>query len=291
MEIPESLELELEALSSIYEDNDFSSTVEEAPGSAREFLKLLISLKFGNKFVQLALAVPKTYPDSPPTSKGDAELEEIITTTWTEGCECLFTLLETVRELRGETLTVSTVESVFSMAEDSVDVESVVSEGDEDSEDELDLTIHKGPIVEVNKSKFQAYTAAVASMQQVGAFHEAVVSSKACAKASHNMFAYRFYEGSLARHDYSDDGETAAGGRIAEMLRTMDFVDVDRGIDGVPGQGLAVIVTRWFGGVHLGPSRFKIICNTARDELERLGYLNQAHGGKMKRGGGDGKGK
>jgi putative IMPACT (imprinted ancient) family translation regulator len=35
------------------------------------------------------------------------------------------------------------------------------------------------------------------------------------------------------------------------------------GVDGV-----AVIVSRWFGGILLGPDRFKLICNCARALLE-----------------------
>ena len=40
--------------------------------------------------------------------------------------------------------------------------------------------------------------------------------------------------------DHDDDGETAAGGRLAEVLRLM------------PAMGIAVIVTRNFGGILLG---------------------------------------
>jgi hypothetical protein len=36
--------------------------------------------------------------------------------------------------------------------------------------------------------------------------------------------------------------------------------------------GVAVIVTRWFGGILLGPDRFKFICNSARNILEEHGY-------------------
>ena len=34
-----------------------------------------------------------------------------------------------------------------------------------------------------------------------------------------------------------------------------------------------VVVTRWFGGVHLGPSRFAIINNTARQLLVQEGFM------------------
>ena len=39
-------------------------------------------------------------------------------------------------------------------------------------------------------------------------------------------------------------------------------------------QNVAVIVTRWFGGILLGPNRFKYICNSAKDLLESCGYVD-----------------
>ena len=33
-----------------------------------------------------------------------------------------------------------------------------------------------------------------------------------------------------------------------------------------------VVVSRWFGGVHLGPARFKYIANTARELLDACGH-------------------
>ena len=38
---------------------------------------------------------------------------------------------------------------------------------------------------------------------------------------------------------------------------------------------VAVVVSRWFGGTLLGPIRFKIINNTARQLLESEGYLSE----------------
>lgn len=34
-----------------------------------------------------------------------------------------------------------------------------------------------------------------------------------------------------------------------------------------------VVVTRWFGGIHLGPDRFKHINHAARNALELGGFL------------------
>jgi hypothetical protein len=44
------------------------------------------------------------------------------------------------------------------------------------------------------------------------------------ARATHNIFAYRFcnIETGVINHDHDDDGETAAGSRLAEMMRLMN---------------------------------------------------------------------
>ncbi len=38
-------------------------------------------------------------------------------------------------------------------------------------------------------------------------------------------------------------------------------------------RNVVVVVSRWFGGVLLGPSRFTAINNTARELLEQLGHV------------------
>lgn len=92
------------------------------------------------------------------------------------------------------------------------------------------------------------------------------------ARATHNIFAYRFVDDKtkITHHDCDDDGETAAGARLAEMMRLMGV------------QNVAVIVSRWFGGILLGPDRFKFICNSAKDLLEDCGYGDHRTGGGSK---------
>lgn len=62
--------------------------------------------------------------------------------------------------------------------------------------------------------------------------------------------------------DNDDDGETAAGGRLAHLLQILEVNDV------------LVVVTRYFGGIHLGPDRFKHINQAARNALELGGFLD-----------------
>ena len=62
--------------------------------------------------------------------------------------------------------------------------------------------------------------------------------------------------------DYDDDGEDAAGGRLLHLLQILDI------------KNTVVVVSRWFGGVKLGPARFTHINNAARMLLEKCGCLH-----------------
>ncbi len=83
------------------------------------------------------------------------------------------------------------------------------------------MTIIQGePIVE-KKSVFLASFAVIDSMEGVIQFRETLLSDKKIARATHNIMAYRFVcsrSGAMV-HDSDDDGEAAAGGRLAEMIR------------------------------------------------------------------------
>jgi hypothetical protein len=127
--------------------------------------------------------------------------------------------------------------------------------------DGIDI-IHGEPYTD-RKSTFKAHIARVSSIEDVKKFRSVVLSDKKVARATHNIFAYRFIcaQTGTIHHDCDDDGEDAAGGRLAEIIRLM-------GIGSDVNNGAAVIVSRWFGGILLGPERFKIINNTARRLLE-----------------------
>ena len=43
----------------------------------------------------------------------------------------------------------------------------------------------------------------------------------------------------------------------------------------VNAENVMVVVSRWYGGIHLGPDRFKHINNCTRTILEKHGYLTQ----------------
>ena len=119
---------------------------------------------------------------------------------------------------------------------------------------------HGEPFVE-KKSTFQAHAAPIASAEGARDVVDFLLQDNKVRRASHNMMAYRVDSGAggLAE-DCDDDGENAAGGRLLHLLQAMD------------ARGVVVIVSRWYGGVKLGPARFTHINNAARLLLEDMGY-------------------
>lgn len=122
------------------------------------------------------------------------------------------------------------------------------------------------PAITERKSTFVGHAAALHDPADVPIILANLLQDRRIARATHpTMYAWvckvKDENGSgkgvnLIHRDCDDDGETAAGGRLAHLL---DLCHVENGI---------VIVTRWYGGVHLGSDRFKLINRAARDALE-----------------------
>ncbi|KAJ2147637.1 hypothetical protein IWW43_004814 [Coemansia sp. RSA 1935] len=125
--------------------------------------------------------------------------------------------------------------------------------------------IFTGPPLEMKKSVFVAHVARVRSADDVRAVRDTLLQDKKIAQATHNILAYRITldNGSVSQ-DNDDDGETAAGKRLGHLLHLLN------------AQNLVVVVTRWYGGTHLGPDRFKLINNAARLALDQSGLLGKS---------------
>lgn len=67
----------------------------------------------------------------------------------------------------------------------------------------------------------------------------------------------------MCLQDCDDDGESAAGSRLLHLLQITDAVNV------------VIVVSRWYGGVLLGPARFTHINNAARVLLDKEGYISK----------------
>ncbi|TFL07026.1 hypothetical protein BDV98DRAFT_557130 [Pterulicium gracile] len=97
-------------------------------------------------------------------------------------------------------------------------------------------------------------------------------------RATHMMYAFRVMpEKSTpggAAHTSStvsgqdDGGESGSGERLAKLLELSQCENV------------AVVVTRWYGGVHLGSTRWKRISEVAKEALARGEFSG---GGKLRK--------
>lgn len=137
--------------------------------------------------------------------------------------------------------------------------------------------IHGEPIVD-RKSVFQAHACKVDTAEQVDKVIKWLLSNPKIAKATHNIWAYRLFkeknratlsEGSfpigydIFSQDHDSDGETAAGSRLKHLLAITNAKNV------------FVMVSRWYGGIQLGPDRFRHINNAARKILENSGLIGK----------------
>ena len=152
------------------------------------------------------------------------------------------------------------------------------------TDESVERSIVAGPPFTEKKSTFRGFLLRdVTSLEQVDAMLRALRRDSRIARCSHLMAAWRIALRGDPRdpdcvwaQDHDEDGETGAGRGMSHLLR-------------VTGSGnVCVVVARWFGGVHLGPARFQLINNCARDMLERCGFVQVARGGG--KGGGKSKG-
>ena len=122
------------------------------------------------------------------------------------------------------------------------------------------------PVVE-KKSVFQAHVCVgVKDVSEVAIVMDILNESRRVRAATHNILAYRVSRNDASKtfyQDHDDDGETAAGGRLLRLLVLADARDV------------VVVVSRWYGGIHLGPARFHVINACAKDALVALGEIHQ----------------
>ncbi|KAK9759047.1 Uncharacterized protein family UPF0029 [Popillia japonica] len=119
-----------------------------------------------------------------------------------------------------------------------------------------------GPPIQDRKSTFQGHFCEVKSQQDVRCVMNILLENKKISQATHNISAYRIKtdSGSILQ-DCDDDGEHHAGGRLLHLLQILNVTNV------------FVVVSRWYGGIQLGPDRFRHINNAARQVLGEAGVI------------------
>ncbi|WEW56164.1 hypothetical protein PRK78_001599 [Emydomyces testavorans] len=237
--------------------------------------------------VSFLLRLDDKYPDTPPQILGTASTEsrgegkklvdilsDAVARVWTPGSVCLYDVIveagERLDEIRaaeqdargianeqhGEDYAKRLGNLDLSASPASSQAMALTSVG----LDVPPLWIVSDPVTE-KKSVFVARAAHVESKEQAERYLDYLLATeKKIAAATHNITAWRIRQkksdgSSTIVQDFDDDGETAAGGRMLHLMQLMDVWDV------------VVVVTRWYGGVKLGPDRFRIINGVARDAL------------------------
>ncbi|KAB8073245.1 ribosomal protein S5 domain 2-type protein [Aspergillus leporis] len=308
---------EIEAINAIYEPDTVTvnSTAAAASSSTtNSTLDLGSSGSTGPLVATVKLQIPKhrhlsfilgfeaSYPDTPPkvlgtastASRGEGKvavdvLEDILGRAFQPGAVCLFDVIneavEVFQELSiggnndGEQEAEETSTNTPELKADDIARLSLKESFGLDSPPDWILS----DVVTEKKSVFVGRAAHVTSLEQAQAYLDYLLATeKKVAAATHNISAWRIRQqkpsggkGEAAEmivQDCDDDGETAAGGRLLHLMQLMDVWDV------------VVVVTRWYGGVHLGPDRFRIINAVGRDALVKGGFVKESTPGGNEKG-------
>ena len=104
------------------------------------------------------------------------------------------------------------------------------------------MVLKCGVVLTDRGSKYAVSGAPVTDRAAVDAVLKTLKRDKAYAKATHNTWGVQLSDGTPLK---GDDGEAGAGMVILRMLEREGLCDH------------VVIVTRWYGGKHLGGDRFR----------------------------------
>ncbi|KAF3054006.1 eIF2 kinase Gcn2p negative regulator [Didymella keratinophila] len=228
--------------------------------------------------IVLRIEFPADYPDAPPSilgtqSVGDdvpkgmgsravGVVREVLAQVYRPGEACVYDLLEDTREAleKAEEQGKFYVNDQAEEEAQEVDTSHAPQSSTADFGPEPPWIV--GEPISEKKSVFLARVAPVSSPQQAKQYVQHLLATdKKAAKATHNMTSWRIKGPSdTVFQDCDDDGETAAGSRMLHLMQLMDVWNV------------MVVVTRWYGGVHLGPDRFRLINTAAREALVLGGF-------------------
>jgi hypothetical protein len=261
MDVTSMLFEEIESLQAIYGEECIVD-VRKSDGDT------VVELGFGESELVLRFLVPGDYPASVPELQieglSKAARSEVMphvseTMTMLVGSPMLFPVVEAIRShTAAKDADAAPASTDDSAASAIAALNADLSGGEADRSSSSVQVVHGEPTV-FSKSVFVAHVARVTSTAEVDAVLRELLTNPRIARATHPVIrAYVFTDPATGRRhaDNDDDGEDAAGGRLAHLLDLLGVEDC------------LVVVTRWFGGVLLGPQRFKLINETARKLIE-----------------------
>jgi hypothetical protein len=278
-------------------------------GSSSDDAQTTVTLQVpGQSDLSFRLGFGAAYPETQPIVLGTAStaargegkiavdvLEDIVLRTWQPGAVCLFDVISEAVEVFPElniggakdntqTKTTEPSGTTGHTSSQTTNSNGAVTKQATESFASLSLQDTFGlenppdwilsDVVTEKKSVFLARAVRVTSLAQAQTFLDHLTATdKKVAVATHNISAWRIKQKKEADskstdsdaaetviQDYDDDGETAAGARLLHVMQLMDVWNV------------LVVVSRWYGGIHLGPARFRLINDVGRDALVKGGF-------------------
>ena len=282
-EMSEELLDEITSINSIYGDDTLTATAEDS-----RIYALTLPIRSN---ISLRTEFPADYPDAPPSilgtqhigdnvAKGEGQqivdcIRAVLAEIYIPGSPCIFDLIEEggqkLQQLGLDAGGAREEEQQASQAngQDHDQYGGQESYSDEhQSLDDLGDAPHwvLSDVVTEKKSVFLARAAEVHSVDEAKSYlAHLLATDKKAAKATHNITAWRIQgESGVQFQDCDDDGESAAGGRLLHLLELMGVWNA------------MVVVTRWYGGIHLGPDRFRLINQAARDAMVKGDFTSEA---------------
>ncbi|MGB3245543.1 MAG: YigZ family protein [Sulfitobacter sp.] len=113
-----------------------------------------------------------------------------------------------------------------------------------------------GTVITDRGSRYAVSGCAVADRADIDAALDVLKQNKSYAKATHNTWAVILSATGALK---ADDGEKGAGMVIVRMLEREALSDH------------LIVVTRWYGGKHLGGDRFRHVQSCVRQYLDQWG--------------------
>ena len=157
------------------------------------------------------------------------DLKEFITSIRNQLSEKMFNIIEFAKTSLDNNITNAIAAEIINTIEVSTTIDPIETYPSRESlvltkaVSSRALSIFHGEQITDRGSVFQAHFAHVASLQDVSDFRAELLSDKKIARAAHNIFCYRLIDPAtqVVHHDCDDDGEKAAGARLAELVRLM----------------------------------------------------------------------
>lgn len=247
-----AIDEEIEVINSIYEN-------------AAEFTEEshIVKLQVPESNVKIVLWLPESYPEEAPRIRGVnglkddklviQKLQSVIDASFVPGEVYLFTFID---EIQNE----------VKQAEESEQAEHEMNsiglqENNVKGSAYIDHWACSDDIRD-RGSVFVGRAVRVTSEDEMDKMVADLVNDKKISQANHNMIAWRIkISDDLYAQDFDEDGEAGSGPCILHVLKMAEVENV------------VVVVSRWFGGAHIGPDRFKHIKNCARDALVEGRYI------------------